>query len=204
MRLSKITLALAATLGVAACGAMPLSSMLRMRHMDFLTTDVSALRAGVGLPAGVQPVAGTPRLVMLVVHQTAKGEPLSDEREFPLHWINDPAELAALRREAGGNGPLWTYRLAPDDAAALTRFRDEQLNRKDRRSGQSTISIGVAADACYTGTKPPTGPIPVSTYLRGAETDGYVTMIKDYDLNRIAQDYGADKAPKLTACGKAS
>jgi len=197
-------MALTASLGLVACGAMPLSSMLRMRHMDFLTTDIAALRAGVGLPAGVQPVAETPRLVMLVVHQSAKGEPVSEEREFPLHWINDPAELAALRREAGGNGPLWTYRLAPEDAAALTRFRDEQLSRKDRQPGQSTISIGVAADACYTGTKPPTGPIPVSTYLRGAETNGYVTMIKDYDLARIAQDYGAEKAPKLSACGGAS
>lgn len=166
-------------LAVAGCGHMPVTSMVKLARVDFETSDPAQLRAAIKLPRTVQP---RPHGIVLRLAVTVGRNP-EEARDFVLRELPEPSELAG---EAGTNSHIYAYRLDDADVSRLAGFRAELMAKKS--AGQhGGISISIRPQACKTGELPD-GPIYFTTYLRTAETGGYVPLARDVDLRTIVAD----------------
>jgi hypothetical protein len=178
---------LCGALGVlpAACGHMPVTSMVKLARVDFQTTDPEKLRVAVRLPSALRARAeGT---VLRVAVRVGKGA--EEARDFSLREITDRAELDMLAGEGEAGFHLSAYAIAANDVAHVRMFRAALMQKKqDEVSGALTISV--RPDTCRTGSLP-SGPVLLSTYLRTGETSGYVPLARDVDLRSFERDIAA-------------
>ena len=176
--------------GVAGCGHMPGTSMVKLAQVDFQTTDPEKLRVAVKLPHMLR--ARTEGTVLRVAVKLAGGE--EEARDFALRDTTniDRAELAG---EAEPGSEIYAYAIASGDIAHLRMFR-ATLIRKQKGSGGS-ITISVRPDACRTEPLQ-NGPVLFSTFLKTAETNSYVPLARDVDLRRIVP--GRDLAAEILPC----
>jgi len=180
------TLLLLVFLGLAvlasACSQMPVTSMVKLARVDFAATDLSALRAGILLPAGLQPVHGTARLVLVI--EPGDGSKVHDA--FRLTEAED-AEAAMLTEEAGAGETVFAYKIPPREIRALERFRDNVLAARARASQRPRMTLSVAADACRVANLSG-GALPITTYLKTQETKSFVPLARNVDLRTLAGD----------------
>lgn len=173
---------------LGGCGHVPVASMIELAKIDFATTDFAELRAAATLPPPLAPRRDQTRLKLMVAFKDGERE----ERVFVLREVTDPAERAQVARLGAGTTAC---RLDPADAAKLAEARTEIKQRKaEGRRGSVTLSV--EPGACRTAPLP-AGPLPVSTYLRTAETGGYVALTRDADLIALI---GADKIAEIPLC----
>jgi hypothetical protein len=179
------------TVALGGCGHVPMASMIELAKIDFATTDFAELRAAATLPPPLAPKVGQTRLKLAVAFKDGERE----ERVFVLREVTDPVERAQVARLGAGTT---AFRLDPADAARLAEARSEIAKRKaEGRRGSVTLSV--EPGACRTA-KLPAGALPVSTYLRTAETASYVALTRDADLNALI---GPDKIAEIPPCGGA-
>jgi len=179
-----------AFLVLAGCGHMPVTSMIKLAGIDFQSTDLDRLRIAVKLPRALKArAAGT---VLRVTVRLANGT--EESRDFSLRDVN---EADALASEAEQGNRIFTFAIAVRDVAQLHMFRAALIQKQKGGSG-GAITIAVRPDACHIEPLP-SGPVVFSTYLKTAETDGYVPLARDVDLRRV--DSGQDLAAKAPACG---
>jgi hypothetical protein len=196
--LPPIRLVMTACLLVAAaiggCTHMPVTSMLKMARIDFTTTGPRELRAAVKLPRVVEPQRGG--MALRIGVRIASGD--EEFQDFVLQEVTDPKEVLALHQELNADTRIFAYRLDPGEIARLTAFRDG-LKRKQAAAGGrgGALTISIRPQACRTGELPG-GPIVFTTYLRTAETGGYVPT-RDVDLRTI--DPRQDLAAAIPSCG---
>lgn len=163
---------------LAACGHMPVTSMVKLARVDFETSDPAQLRAAIKLPKSLRPVRNGVRLRIAV----KVGREPEEAREFVLRELLSPGELA---REATADSQIYAFRIDDADLPRLIAFRTELIAKKS--SGQrGSISISVQPQACKAADLPE-GPVYLTTYLRTAETGDYVTLTRDVDLRSLAQ-----------------
>ena len=105
-------------------------------------------------------------------------------------------ENDALAGEAEAGTELSTFALAPRDVAELRMFRAALMQKQKGGSGGS-LTIAVQPDACRTAPLPD-GPMLFSTYLRTAETDGYVPLARGVDLRKL--DGAQDVVARIPLC----
>lgn len=181
---------------LAACGHVPVTSMLKLARIDFKTTDPASLRVAVKLPSSIKPQRDKLRL------RVAVQLPGSDEttQDFVLSEISDPAELAMLREEAGAGAHVFAYRLDTAEANKLVAFREDLLKKKQEGSRGGGLKINVVPEACRSGVVA-SGEVPFTTYLRTPETGGYVTLAEDVDMRTVVP--GRDLVSEMPACGPA-
>lgn len=185
-------LLLVAALG--GCSHMPVTSMLKLARIDFTNTDPAQLRAAVKLPRLVQP---QPQGIALRVGVKLSGGQ-EEFQDFVLRETSDPKDVLALHRELDVDTHVFAYRLEAPEVARLIAFRDA-LKKKQTASGGrgGSLSIAVRSQACRSAELPDR-PITVTTYLRTAETDGYVPLTRDVDLRTI--DPQRDLAAAIPPC----
>jgi hypothetical protein len=187
VRCCPIALIALAFLTLGGCGHMPVTSMVRLAQVDFQTTDPDKLRVAVQLPRILKPRAeGT---VLRITVGLADGS--SEARNFALRAAQESDAPAADR-----DAEVSTFALMTRDAAELRVFRAALVRQQKGRSGGS-LSIAVQPDVCRTAPLPD-GPVRFATYLKTAETGGYVVLARDVDLRRL--DAAADIAAKIAAC----
>jgi hypothetical protein len=185
-------LLLFAFLAAGGCGHMPVTSMVKLAAVDLQTTDPEQLRVAVKLPNALRARAeGT---VLRIGVRLSNG--VEDVRDFALRELTEPTERDALRRDASAGSRISAYALTAADVANLHTFRGA-LIRKQTGSG-GAITISVRPDACRAEPLP-NGPVLFTTYLRTAETGGYVTLARNVDLRRL--DKNRDIAATIPACG---
>ncbi len=185
-------LLLLAFFGAGGCGHMPVTSMVKLAAVDLQTTDPEQLRVAVKLPNALRARAeGT---VLRIGVRLADGA--EDVRDFALRELTEPAERGALKRDMEAGSHLSAYALAAAEVASLRTFRSALIRRQKGSGGAITISV--RPDACRTGPLPD-GAVPFTTYLRTAETGGYVTLARDVDLRKL--DKNRDIAAMIPACG---
>lgn len=156
--------------------------MVRLAQVDFQTTDPDRLRVAIALPPMLKARAeGT---VLRITVGLADGS--SAARNFALRAVNEDDTPT-------GDGEVFAFALAPRDVAELRAFRAALLRRQKSRPGGS-LGIAVQPDACRTAALP-AGPVLFSTYLKSAETGGYVTLARDVDLRTL--DPGRDIAARI-------
>ncbi len=176
---------------LAGCGHMPVSSMIRLAGIDFQSTDLDRLRVAIKLPRALKARAET--TVLRVTVRLADGR--QESRDFSLREVD---ESDALSSEAEQDSRIFTFAIAMRDISELRSFRAGLIEKQKGRSG-GAITIAVQPDACRSEPLS-SGPVMFSTYLKTAETNGYVPLARDVDLRRV--DPGRDLAAKAPTCGK--
>lgn len=181
---------------LAACGHVPVASLLKLSRINFQTTDPASLRMAVKLPASIRPQRDRLRL-RITVQLPGSADTTQD---FVLNEISDPAELALLREEAGPGAHVFAYRLDTSEANRLAAFRDDLLKKKQEGSRGGGLKINVVPEACRSG-EIASGEVLFTTYLRTPETGGYVTLAEDVDMRTVVP--GRDLVSEMPACGPA-
>ena len=196
-----ISIALGTSFLLAACGHMPVTSMVKLARIDFATVDPAELRVAVKLPQSVLPRRGGVRLRITV--KTRSSPPQTEE--FVLRDLNDAGELMALRAEVEPGTAIYAFRLDPDDGARVQSFRAAAL-RRQAGGGGASLTLGVGAEACRLG-EVADQPIYLTAYLKTQPAGDYIPLMRNVDLraelSRMAAvgAAGVGLAPKLPPCG---
>jgi hypothetical protein len=168
-----------------------------LARVDFVATDPAGLRAAVKLPEAIRPLRDQMRLRLAVTLASGK----ADTQDFRMTEISDPADVSSLRDEIDAGTHMFAYRLDPGEVARLVTFRDALKQQQMASGGRGgALSISIAPEACRSGELA-AGPILFTTYLRTAETGGYVPLARDVDMRGIVR--GRDVAAEMPACGRA-
>ncbi|WP_186400103.1 hypothetical protein [Stappia sp. P2PMeth1] len=184
----------------ASCGHVPLGSLISLRNFDLETTDPERLRIAVRHPDWIRVIPGGARMV---VEQKRKSDGRTVLREEVRFRESAAAEdLVSLGRERRRGTELRVYRVAAED---VQRFADTQaiLRRQspeERAALEGSLSVAVAG--CRLPAVPP-GPALVSTYLAAKETDGFVPLLRDFDLGKAMIEAGAPEAGPIGPCPEA-
>ncbi|MFO1098774.1 MAG: hypothetical protein U1E81_11085 [Xanthobacteraceae bacterium] len=184
----------AAALFLAACGHMPVTSMIKLAQVDFAKTDPAQLRAAVKLPRVVRP---RPQgMALRITVKLADGH--EEFADFKLLEASDPKELLDLRRELDANSHIFAYRLEEKEAVRLAAFR-AALEKKQAASGGKggALTIAIRPEACRTGELSGRA-LAFTTYLRTPETGDYVPLARDVDLRTVVS---RDAVAAITPCG---
>lgn len=175
---------------LAACGHVPVRSLLAMSRIDFATTDLPALRAALRIPDAYHARAN--RMVVEVVQE---GRPAIRE-EFALERLTSPAELSLLGSERRAGTEIIAYKLPDAAIATFTALRAKAAEAKaEKRKGSLTLKL--EPDFCYV-SEPPKDSLVFSTYLRTSETRTYVPVL--IDLDGFSQKDFADKIRAMPRC----
>lgn len=193
------SLALLTTLALAACGHMPISTMIALRSFDFATFDPGELRAAVSLPEALAPKPGGVRLQVTAT----LGDAPPRVETFVLQPMTSPDELAPLAAYAHSGQNLFAYRVALDDLAKVRALQDQGRKAKAESPGRNSLRIAITADACRTAALA-AGPILSTIYLRPDPATGYVTFLRDVDLREGAEKIGKDFEASTLPCDEAS
>jgi hypothetical protein len=192
MRLFALIAALGLT-AVAGCTHMPLTSMVRLARVDFTATDPAQVRAAVKLPRAVVPKPHG--MAMRVAVKLANGD--EEFQDFHLREVSEPNDLLALHRELDPGAHIFAYRLDAGEAARLAAFRDALKKKQEASKGGGELTIAIRPDACRIAELG-NGPVFVTTYLRTAETGGYVPLTHALDLRNV--DPKRDIAAAIPPC----
>jgi len=179
-------------IGLAGCGHVPVTSMVKLARIDFRTTDPARLRIAVKLPHALKARAEGTALRVSV--RLADGS--EESRDFALREVNEAAELAD---ETEQGSEIATFAIAERDIVDVRMFRAALIQKQKGGSG-GAIKISVRPDACRLEPLA-AGPVVFSTYLKAAETGTYVPLARDLDLRTL--DPNQDLAAKVPACGPA-
>lgn len=180
---------------LAACGHMPVTSMVKLARVDFAATDPGGLRAAVKLPSAIRPLRDQVRLRLTV--RLANGK--EDTQDFRLNEVSDPGDISLPRNEIEAGTHMFAYRLEPSEATRLAAFRDALKKQQTQSGGRGgALTISVAPDVCRSGELA-SGPVLFTTYLRTAETGGYVALARDVDMRGVTR--GRDPVAAMPVCG---
>lgn len=159
---------------LTACSSVPITSMVKLVRTDLAATDPAALRIAVRLPQGLRPRRVTLRVTVAVG---------ADKREqaFVLADLDDPGELLSLKDEVTNDTMIYAFRIAPEDVPRLLVVRDQMAAHK-ARGERGSLTIGVGAEACRTGTLP--AKTLVTTYLKTERTGDFFPLTRDVDLRK--------------------
>lgn len=173
LRLFRILYATLLGGSISGCSHVPVTSLIAMSRINFETTDLSTLRAGLRIPSAYQA-----RENRMVVEIKQEGRPDMRE-EFPLERLTSASELTLLGAEKRGGTELVAYKLPEAAIQKFEAIRAKSLEAKaEKRKGSLTIKL--EPDFCYV-SEPPKDSLVFSTYLRTSETKQYVPVLVDLD-----------------------
>ena len=169
--------ALGGLLALSGCTSVPLTSLVQLSRIDFMTTDFSQLRVAMILPAAIRP---RPTGVQMEA-KVKLGERPEDSAVIVLQETTASADLVGLPTDQMGGNKIYVYRLAPPEAAKLEAIRRRVLIAQSLKQ-KGSLGIGISAkEFCLNGALT-SGPILSTTYVSSAETRGYVVVTRDTDL----------------------
>lgn len=181
---------------VAGCGHMPLRSMVKLAKVDFSTTALADMGAGVTLPFYLKP---RPNRTRLEVKVEVGSERMQED--VVLSEETDPVRIAELNGVAKGQpGITYAYRLSRESIAELEAIRTRALAFKaSHKAANGSLTIAIKPDVCRVGPIP-AGAVLFTTYLRTSETGGFVTFLRDVDMRGVVD--GVDVVEKIEPCAE--
>lgn len=163
---------------LAACGHVPLSSIPKLKGLDFMTMDVEALRVAVEMPEGLLVRPGS-AIITIGVNESAGGPVLQERiilRQIPL--------LQSARQSAGLSSDAQVFRIAKADIPRLEAMRETVRARRKTDPDGTKGSLTVTSGACRVASLPK-GPLPVTTKLKTAPDEAYFVMTRNVDLRTL-------------------
>lgn len=183
-------LAAAVCLGLSACMSVPLSSLPALSRIEFMTTDLSALRVAVRMPDAIRPKAGGAQMEALKTLEDGT-------KEQSVYLLIPTDEPTGEIQPALAGEATHVFRLSDADRARFEALRAGLLRHK-QEGKRGSLGLGIATKEFCRQRELPSGPIPVTTYLRTSETARYVTLTDRLDLRR--DDAMAKALPDLKRC----
>ncbi len=172
-------LAILAVGALAGCSHVPVKTMLALRSFDPMTTDPAALRAAIVAPALYAPRPGGAKMK---IFQERKAGGDRREIEIVLEEVSLASETGLARARPAVGSVLHAYRIPPSDMPRLLELRREALARAEKEPGAFKGAFSVGVDGCRVGDAALPEQVRVSTYLKTADSDGYIPLIEDIDL----------------------
>ena len=163
---------------LAACGHVPLSSIPKLKGLDFMTMDVEDLRVAVEMPEGLRVRPGS-AIINIGVNESA-GEPALQER-----IVLQQVPLAQnARQSAGLSSNAQIFRVAKADIPRLETMRETVRARRKVDPDGTKGSLTVTSGACRVAALPK-GPLPVTTKLKTEPDGAYFVMTRNVDLRTL-------------------
>lgn len=193
---------LAAALGLAACGHTPATTLIKLRSFDPLTMDPGVVRVAMRAPDWLEPRPGGAAIKLSVLREGDSRPEL--EEVYRLEVAKEAEERRAVASFAAQGAQIWPFRLTAADAE---RMRATQAAWRARaaapKPGEAKwrMTLGAEIAGCRRGDAP-TGAIFSTTYLRPDVETGYLPLLKDVDLRKVARDAGKDFDAETPPCGK--
>lgn len=190
-------LMLAASVG--GCSHVPVSSLPQLAGLDLDTADLSVLRAAVRAPKEIVAVPGGAFVIMSYWRQGEEARKTTIQAALEVEV--DPKALAALKEEEHEGQRITVFRLTEDGRRKLEAARSEALALKSdelAKGRRLAGSLAVSAEGCVRSPLP-SGPLPLSTYLRLKPGGNFVPLIRDMDLRTLLAQAGTDETA-MKAC----
>jgi len=183
---------------IAGCSRIPLGSMWALRQFSFERFDPGLLRVAMHLP----PAYAMPRDALRVDVKLTRREGEAPQHEhFTLHESRDPADSAGLPSNAGLDGRWVVLRLDAAEAERVREFRRRMVALKaDSGGGKGSLELGASPQLCRTGA-PQLGAPRIATALLWSRDTGWVTLLRDTDLDEMLKSLEAPQAlASLPSC----
>ena len=173
-----------AFLALGGCGYMPISSMLKLRQLDFMTADARQIRVAVLMPEAIAVREG---VAVLEIGAERRSSEEKLEEQFILEQVQGRDATPGIETMPGSR--LEVYRVAEADMERLSALRRtvEIWKAADPDDTKGTLSIGAAG--CRRD-RLPEGALLVSTYLRTDSEGEFITMARNVDLRSVASESG--------------
>jgi hypothetical protein len=182
---------------LGACGHVPLTSMVKLRAFDLKTTDPEQLMVAVRHPDWIRiPQGGA---VMVIEERRAPEGPVVQRDEIVFEQIEGADEPAGLAPERRSGTTLSVFAVTPEDADRVRSVQRRLGARRSQGSSRASGSLSVSVKGCRVGPVPE-GPVPVSTFLAAAEFDGFVPLLRDFDLKAAMREAGAPVEDTIASC----
>jgi hypothetical protein len=186
---------------LAACGHVPLASMVKLRAFDLKTTDPEQLMIAVRHPDWIRiPKGGA---VMVIEERGRPQGPVVQRDEIVFERIEGANEPAGLAPERRSGTTLSVFAVSPDDAERVRSVQRRLGARRSQDASRASGSLSVSVKGCRVGPVPE-GPVPVSTYLAASEFDGFVPLLRDFDLRAAMIEAGAPVENAIASCDTAA
>ncbi len=171
---------------LGGCLSTPLSSLPKLARLDFLTMDFAEVRAGLRQPSALALRPGD--FVMTVKTKTDGSSDETADR-FVLVEATEPAERQSLATEAKPGFALSVWRIAPEDVPRLASIQERtRVSIKYGPRVRGSIEIAVTGGCVRADI--PAGPFAVSTYLKPARGESFITLSTDADLRGMIMAKG--------------
>ncbi len=168
--------AIAVLILLTSCTSVPLSSLPALSRIDFQTTRMEDLRVALELPKVIRPKE---RGVMLDV--AASLGSAQEKMQFRLIPADGPKEPQGLISASSRDRAVYTFKLTAQDVDTLNQTRARILDAK-QNGDKGELSLGIAAKEFCRVSALPEGTIAATTYIATTETNGYIPVIRNYDL----------------------
>jgi hypothetical protein len=179
MLTSRAVAAFLAALALASCASIPLPSLVALRRVDFLTTDLAELRVAIQLPNALRTRADGVKMIATVTFDGgARRTEVLLLQEAKLD--RDGSMTAKPGFHTRG------FRLRNVDVVRLEAIRTEIVAaRVQGRRG--SLGIGIEAKEFCRAGEVGDGPVLSTTFLRTSETSDFIPVVRDFDLRSDAQ-----------------
>ncbi|QCK88094.1 hypothetical protein E8L99_21200 [Phreatobacter aquaticus] len=191
---SRLAFVAACSVGIGGCLSTPISSLPRLMRLDLATMDMDDVRAALRLPAMLRVRPGD--AVMTIKTRVDGGNPTEDR--FVLVESTVERERVEMAAEARAGAGISIWRIAPGDVprvAAIQQRVRASLVQGPRVRGSLEIQV---SGGCRTAPIPE-GAVPMSSFLKPARGETYITLVSDLDLRRVIPL--GDWQAKIPECG---
>lgn len=172
-----------ATLALAACGSIPVSSLWQLRRLNLETLDPAALRAAVVHAPALQLDSNALLLTVSVsrkVHRPNGGTATERlEEKLPLQELRSAAERSPLAEYDGPQAVVQVWRLDPAALPRLQALRATALAWKGTDDGKRELGLGLELAGCQ---KSGLRNRAVTTLLRFTAPGDYIPIVRNMDV----------------------
>ncbi|MGL4635159.1 MAG: hypothetical protein ACRCWF_04185 [Beijerinckiaceae bacterium] len=166
-------------ISVSACASVPLTSLIALGRIDFQTTAFEKVRVGVQLPDTIRTRENGVRMIAKVSYSGGA------ERQETLYLqeANSPSDRLP---PAKTGHQTRVFQLREADVARLNTIRAEILAAK-AEGRRGSLGFGIEAKEFCKAGDIGNGPVPISTYLRTAESPAFIPLQSNFDLRSDRQ-----------------
>ncbi|EFO32781.1 hypothetical protein TRICHSKD4_1398 [Roseibium sp. TrichSKD4] len=187
---------LVVVLFLAACGHVPIASIPKLAKLDLFETDPAALRVAVLYPDSIRIPEDGAKLE-LSVRDAATQTNLMEETIYLVKG-GTSAEKAELASKLTSGKRLEVYQFSKADIAYMRAFQQRVKTLKETKGDTTEGSLSVSVRGCE--VKPISkGPVRVSTFIKTVELDGFVTLLRYFDISEAVARQKADH-PSMSDC----
>jgi hypothetical protein len=161
---------------LSGCTSIPLTSMVKLSRIDFMTTDLKLFRFALTMPNDLRPQPGG--VHMDLAYQ--QGDKPEEKRVVKLEESKEPRDLVGLPQAPQGK-KTYVYRLPASEVTTLNQIRNDAAAAKSQGKNGS-LTMGIAAKEFCTINKLPDAPLLVTSFVLSSENIDYIVLTRDIDL----------------------